>query len=176
MTWYALITNPKCERRADAGLRAANIATFLPQGAIWTKPRRAPDLVCRNRLVMPRYLFISFDGAPRWDVVRRTDGIAGVVGAAGRPLPIAPAPLESLFQRQFVGALNFNAPPRRKRGWKPGHYDRGVKLEIRGGPLEGFIGTVVRPSGKVEVDVEVLLFGGRGTVTRVSLDDVKVAA
>ena len=176
ITWYAVVTNPKCERRAEAGLREAGIATFLPQGAIWTKPRRSPAMVGRPRLAMPRYLFIGDRGDPMfWHAVRSTNGVAGVVGQSGIPLQIKSTTLESIFDRQFTGGLNFNDRPRRKRGWKPGHYERGMRLEIKGGPLTGFIGTVRRSSGKEKVDIEVILFGTT-TATSVRLDDVKIAA
>lgn len=172
MTWHALVTNPKCERRAEAGLRELGITVYIPWGRIWSRPKRAPGVVMRLRPAFPRYIFVKVAAPGDIHSVRDVDGVEGVVSAEYIPLAIPDWQIDRVRKAEAEGLLNFNREP---KTWKGGEYEIGQSLTITGGPFAGFTGRVVRRSTKKGVDLETLLFG-RATVTTVKLDDVKIAA
>ena len=173
MTYYALITNPRCELRAKAGLDALGIETYLPVGRKWSKPRHATSVVMRMRPAYPRYLFIAFPGYDTWQGLPRIDGVSRVVGStACGPYPIPDSQIDRVRALEAAGDLNFNREP---KTWLGGEYAIGELLRLTEGPFAGFTGTVVRSSTKRGVDLELMLFG-RTTVTTAKIDDVRRAA
>lgn len=171
LTWYALVTNPKCERRAEAGLRERGLEVYLPWGRIWSRPKRATGVVMRLRPVFPRYIFI---GCPRgvWPDLSRIDGVEGVIAAQGLPLEIPEWQVLSTWALETNGKLDFNAAPKVSR---KGEYEAGDEVLITGGPFAGFLGVVSQANGEKTVSIETMMFG-RHTVAVTPLDSVRRAA
>lgn len=171
-TWFALITNPKCERRAEAGLNEIGVETYLPWGKIWSRPKRATGVVMRLRPAFARYLFIRFPGHDTWQGLPRIDGVEAVIASQGSPLPIPEWQVLSTWARETNGLLDFNAGPKVSR---KGEYLVGDEVTITAGPFAGFPGRVKRENGEKIVTIETMLFG-RELVAKVPLDQVRKAA
>ncbi len=172
MTWFCLVTNPKCERRAEAGLRELGVTTYQPWGRIWSRPKRATGVVMRLRPVFPRYLFVDLaEGREPWFGIRRCDGVAGVVSAAGAPLRLPEPEVLSIWAMETNSLLDFNADPTVRAG----EYQLGDQVRLTEGPFAGLMGTVRKTDDGREVEVEMLMFN-RHTVTVAKVSNVRRAA
>ena len=172
MTYFALITNPRCELRAKAGLDALGIETYLPVGRKWSKPRHATSVVMRMRPAYPRYLFIAFPGHETWQGLPRIDGVSRVVAPQGVPFPIPDSQIDRVRALEAAGDLNFNREP---RTWKGGEYKKGEMLRTNSGTFQGFVGTVVRDNSAIDVKLHMMLFN-RQVVVTLPIDDVRKVA
>jgi transcription antitermination factor NusG len=84
--WVVIHTNPKCEKRAEAGLMAKGLLAYLPmecierQYGLNTKKKAGGTYVTR-RPMFSRYLFAGIDRSKGQTVddVRSCDGVEGVV-------------------------------------------------------------------------------------------------
>lgn len=177
MTWYALVVNPRCDRRAERKLLLHGLCTYRPEGRSWTKPRHSPHVKARLRAAFPRYLFVGHPerSAPEWGVVRSTDGVAGVVGIGWLPCGIPHEKIEFLRRQEEVGRFNYGFDPNAPRSKAQPKYVPGQVLEIISGPYLGYKTPVVRPARQVDVDVELMIFG-RSTTLTVPLEMVCEAA
>lgn len=174
LTWFALFTNPRCERGVELALIEAGLCAYLPEGRAWTKPRRSPEYVERVRVAFPRYVFVAFpEDRSRWGVVRGTNGVHSVVCQSGAPLRISGERIGDVRAAQDMGALDFNTPPapKREKGW----LQPGAVVTFASGPLEGLTATVRRPSGSKVVEIETWLFG-RSSVSHVPVDVLSIVA
>jgi transcription antitermination factor NusG len=170
MAWYALVCNPKCERRAEAGIEAKGFETYLPWGRIWSRPRRATGVVMRLRPAFARYLFVRCPMG--WPGFREIDGVEGFIGTACGPLEIPEWQVLSTWAMERNGLLDFNSAPKTSR---KGEYAAGDEVMITGGPFAGLTGIVSAGNDERRVSVELMLFG-RHTVAMTPLDSVKRAA
>lgn len=86
LKWYAVQTNPLCERRAEAGLREHGFTVFLPVETKWKRSRSK----ARERVNHPLFTGYLFVGLGPWQSlyhVRQIDGVRGlVVGSSGHPM------------------------------------------------------------------------------------------
>jgi transcription antitermination factor NusG len=87
LAWFAVWTNPRCERRAEAGIEAAGFACYVPTEA--HKVIRRGEAKPVERLPVGRYLFVGLTARdPEFGVVRNVDGVQAFVHAAGNPLRV----------------------------------------------------------------------------------------
>lgn len=172
-TWYVVLTNPKCEERARAGLEALGYATFLPKETVWArvpKHRQKPGQPKRvkvTRPLFPGYLFFGLDkGVHPFEPVRLTDGVYSILMNGG----------------EYVG-MPAGAVDRMMEAEEQGEHDKTIKLaeklaELIGkditvpeGHLAGFVATIRKATEK-GVECEVTHNGKRITV-RLGLETVQ---
>jgi transcription antitermination factor NusG len=117
LTWFVVVCNPKCERRAQLGLRRAGYQTYLP-------PERKYIIRSRTKIetetpFLPRYLFVDLrgygqKGGQDFYKLCGVDGVEAVVRNEGMPMVVQrprategqtsfPQPLSKLRERELAG-------------------------------------------------------------------------
>ena len=146
LIWYAIQTNPRCERRVIDGLREHGFTVFCPMETHWKRGRTKK----RERVDSPLFVGYVFFGLGPWQSIyhaRLIDGVRGLVSVAGAPLEIPPALIYDLQARQAAG--EFDHTPPIKCTYRPGDKAK-VKLD---GPYRDLIGEVLKATegGRVEL-------------------------
>jgi transcription antitermination factor NusG len=140
--WYACYTRARHEKRVQALLVESGMESFLPlvpRTAQWKDRRKVVDWP-----MFPSYVFARI----RADALHRLLGIPGVaevVSADGRPLPIADREIENV--RRFARALRSEPVPVESRPFLA----EGDVVEVIGGPFVGVRGVVVQRRGRRRV-------------------------
>jgi transcription antitermination factor NusG len=146
LTWYAIQTMPKHERKVAGELRLKGLHTFLPlfpSTRKWSDRSRVLDLP-----LFPGYVFVHMSAAPETRIsVLRTGGVTGFVGVRGMGVPIPEnqiAAVESILEKKLVCSpypfLNL-----------------GQRVRIRGGSLEGIEGILTEIKGDLSLVISVEL-------------------
>jgi transcription antitermination factor NusG len=164
-TWYVVLTNPKCEERARAGLDALGYATFLPTETVWArvpKHRQKPDQpkkVKVERPLFPGYLFFGLDkGVHPFEPVRLTDGVYSIIMNAGEYVAMP----EGVVDRMMEAAERGENDKTMKLAEKLAELI-GKEVSVPEGYLTGFVGTIKKATEK-GADCEVIHNGKRITV------------
>lgn len=168
LTWYAVQTNPQCERRAHAGLKGRGFEAFMPVETHWGRSR-AKKRERVNKPLFTGYLFVGLRPNQSLYEVRQQDGVRGwVCGTDGQPVNVGRVPIilpdgnlargpdgkleyynfvYDLRARQAAG--EFDHTPARRSQFGKGDHAR-VTLD---GPYKGLIGEVMRATdeGRVEL-------------------------
>lgn len=172
LDWYLIWTNPKCEARALAGLRAAGIAGYRPMLREVRVHYRSKKRVEVERAMFVRYLFVGVDRELGQSLgpVRMCDGVEGLVSFAedGAALQVPPADLRRVITHEREAA-------RGKRNAAVS-FAIGDKIRIISGPFSGFE-TVVSAyeARKQQLRADVAMLGGVRPV-RVDVDSVRKRA
>jgi transcriptional antiterminator RfaH len=177
LTWFVVICNPKCERRAQLGLRRAGYQTYLPQTKRWVVHARKKEE--RENPLFPRYLFIGLRSDQDFFKMRGVDGVEGVVrDGYGTPAKIpAPEPrdgqetpvhpLARLLEREQAGEFDFTRLPEEGPQYKPGE-----TVRLTAGAFADLQATVTAmlSRGRVEVVVDML---SRGVKVKLSAQELQ---
>ena len=121
MHWYVLRTKPRAERQVDALLAMRGAEHYLPM-------IRSPRNHERMEPLFPGYLFCHLEiPSVQWVEVRSLPGIAYVLNAEGRPIPVPAELVDSVRARV---ELENQATVR-------GRFRQGDRVRILRGPFEG---------------------------------------
>jgi transcriptional antiterminator RfaH len=172
-TWFVVVCNPKCERRAQLGLRRAGYQTYLPQTKRWVVHARKKEE--RENPLFPRYLFLGLrnygrpadEGGQDFYKVRGVDGVEKVVRFDGVPVQIPGAPLARLRERESAGEFDFTRLPELGPQYQPGE-----AVRIATATLSAIQGQVAAMLSKGRVDV-LVEFMGRMTRVQVPATDLQ---
>src|SRR3954470_12878543 len=158
--WYAAQTLHRRERGAELQLEAQGFTSFLPQ--ITRTVRHARQLRTVRTPLFPSYVFVRLDlERDRWRSVNGTYGVARLVMANGRPVPVPKGVVESL-----LGLRDANGVVRLDHSLSIGQ-----RVELIGGPFAQALGDLVRLDGPQRVQILLDIMGGKVQVSvpRVSL-------
>jgi len=148
--WYAVQTKAFSEAGADQQLKAQGFASFLPR--ISKTVRHARKLRTVRAPFFPGYLFVGLDlGRDRWRSVNGTFGVARLVMAGDRPVPVPTGIVEAL--RELVdeaGLIRLD-----------GGLKLGQKIEVVAGPFAQALGELERLDGAGRVRVLLDIMGGK---------------
>lgn len=162
--WYAVMTNIRCEERAEKGLAAKGFRTFLPFERRWVSHARVRKAV--KRPLLSRYLFVETDANKRGFMeIRMTDGVEAVLCNGDVPAPMPGGLVEEFMRRQLSGEFD-------KVEKEP--IPMGARICIVDGPYEDFFATVVGLGKKSGGEILAQLLGKK-TRTRFSLMSVRPA-
>jgi transcriptional antiterminator RfaH len=176
-TWFVVVCNPKCERRAQLGLRRAGYQTYLPQTKRWVVHARTK--VERENPLFPRYLFIGLKPGQDFFKMRGVDGVEGLVrdgyGVPARiPAPepregeeMRAHPLARLLERELAGEFDFTRLP----DLGP-QYRTGEIVRLTAGAFTDLQAQVVSMLSKGRVEV-LLDFMGRETKVQMRATELK---
>jgi len=175
-TWFVVVCNPKCERRAQLGLRRAGYETYLPQTKRWVVHARKKEE--RENPLFPRYLFLGLAPGQDFYRMRGVDGVEGLVRdgygmpvqiPAGRPRDgvVPPHPLARLLERELAGEFDFTRLPELGPQYSPGEV---VRLTV--GAFTDLQAQVVSMLSKGRVEV-LLDFMGRGTKVQMKATELQ---
>lgn len=154
--YYAVRTNPRCERRAQLGLQAEGFGVYLPVETRWRKlPARLYTRAKRENRpkeraehpLMPGYLFVQI--RDEFAKVRAIHGVESLVGINGTPTVIPAGFIEELRRRQEEGEFDHTAPP-------PPTYAKDETIRVKSGQWQGWVGKFMTesPEGRVRMMFE----------------------
>lgn len=194
LQWFAVQTNPLCERKAASGLREHGFTVFLPVETKWKRSTRTKK---RERVDHPLFTGYLFVGLGPWQSlyhVRQIDGVRGLVSRGdGVPVEFGWRPiLDPKTGRMILGedgkpikghlvydlqvrqeAGEFDHTPAVKCTYRPGDKAK-VTLE---GPYRDLIGEVLSATdaGRVELMLNAAL-NWKTTLDSDHLEEVPRAA
>jgi transcriptional antiterminator RfaH len=165
LTWFVVICNPKCERRAQLGLRRAGYQTYLPQTKRWKVVSRQKQEA--EGPLFPRYLFVGIRSDQDFYKMRGVDGVESIVRNDNRPVEIPAFLLGHLLGREQAGEFDFTRLPDVGPQYRPGE-----QVRLSAGAFTDLQAQVVSmlSKGRVEVLVE---FMGRGTKVRMKATELQ---
>lgn len=162
ISWFAVYTNIRCERRAELGLKEAGYQTCYPVLKKWVRRpggRKAPA----ERPLFARYIFVGVD-LQRRDIepIRNVDGVERIVSKDGTPYgapaSIPAAVVSDLRLAMLRGDFDYTAKRRPAVTFAPGTHVR-----VAEGPFEGFVGKVKAADSDKRVEILLELFKRHAT-------------
>ncbi|MDG2570632.1 transcription termination/antitermination NusG family protein [Vibrio parahaemolyticus] len=178
-TWFVVVCNPKCERRAQLGLRRAGYQTYLPVERKYVE--RSRRLVETENPLLPRYLFIGVraygqEGGQDLYKIRGVDGVEKVVRFDGEPLRVHYKRLEFLRGRERDGEFDHIKRAEEEKARKKALRAKcrpGAHVSLLNGAMTGLHAIVqkVQSGGRIEVLIEFL---GGVTRAKLKLDEVEL--
>jgi transcription antitermination factor NusG len=146
LSWYAIYTKPRHEKKVHVLLTEKDIETFLP---LITRKRQWKDR--KKNVEMPlfsSYLFVNFEYKYRFDVLE-TDGVVKIINFNGVPAVVPEWQIESLRQM-----LTFPKTVQLETYIRPGEI-----VEVTEGPMQGMRGTVVtrKNSNRLVLTIEGIM-------------------
>jgi transcriptional antiterminator RfaH len=172
LTWFVVVCNPKCERRAQLGLRRSGYQTYLPVERKYVV-RSRKNVETENPL-LPRYLFLGLrafgqEGGQDLYKLRGIDGVEKVVRFEGEPLTVHYKRLEILRDREREGEFDHIKRAEEEKARKKALRAKcrpGAHVSLLNGAMAGLHAVVqkVQSGGRIEVLIDFL-----GDVTRAKL-------
>lgn len=144
MSWYAVYTKSKHERKVNTHLVQEGIATFLPEMERWSSRKDRRKKIWYP--IFPGYLFINteLDVESRLKVIK-TKGVVRILGHRGIPTVIPEHQIESI-QKAIDSRKNISSFPYLKTG---------QSVRVMSGPLDGVEGIFVSEKGKGKLIISV---------------------
>ncbi|MGH9173064.1 MAG: transcription termination/antitermination NusG family protein, partial [Vicinamibacterales bacterium] len=140
-------------------LERKQIAAFLPTITRWSRWKDRKKKI--DWPLFPGYCFARFDAADRLAVLK-CDGVVTIISANGHPSPIPAIEIDSIRQL-LASELSFDPCPLIKEG---------MLVEVKGGPLRGVVGRLIRKGAHARLVLSVDLIGQAVSV-EVDAADVK---
>lgn len=140
MSWYALYTRPRHEKKVHDQLLEKGVESFLPlqkEKRYWKDRRKVVEMPLFNG-----YVFVNIHLKDRFDALQ-THGVVRLVGFGGEPVSIPDWQIEQL-QRVLAGTESLQP----EEYLKVGDY-----VEISGGPLRGIRGYLRESRGESRVAI-----------------------
>jgi transcription antitermination factor NusG len=189
-TWFVIVCNPKCERRAQLGLRRAGYQTYLPVERKYVV--RSRKKVETENPLLPRYLFVGLKGygeksGQDFYKLRGVDGVESVVRNEGVPMivqqpktregqTVFPQPLSRLRDREIAGDFDHIKREEEEKARRKALRAKcrpGAHVTLTNGAMRGLHAIVqkVQAGGRIEVLINFL---GGVTKARMKLDEVEL--
>lgn len=160
--WFVAQTLHNRENLASLHLAAQNFLPFLPR--FRKTVRHARKLRETTVPVFPSYIFLGIDlQGDRWRAINGTFGVARLLTAGGRPLPVPEGVVESI-----IACLDEGGFVRLEAGLKPGQ-----RVSVLSGPFARTIGVLDRLDGRARVRVLLEIMGA---VVAVAMDSSNLTA
>lgn len=167
--WFVAFTNPRCERRAAAGVGARGITSYLPMRAAWA--RHAGYKTRMEHPLFPRYLFIGVPSLAQLSRLRGVDGIEGILRNGDVPMQV---PVDVIAELNTAHALGKFDATRTRPDQRP-LPQPGAKLNIVDGAFASFP-AIVHAAGLTAGCIEVLVeIFGRRTVVKIPFAHLELA-
>jgi len=144
--------------------------------------------VSSEKRTMPGYVLVQMEMTDdAWGLVKNTPGVTGFVGSRNKPLPLSPAEVDNLLQKEAPvpagapagggggGAPVSGGPGAEQRAKPTAQYEIGETVKVISGPLSDFSGEIAEindDAAKLKVLVSIF---GRETPVEVGYDQVKKA-
>ena len=146
LSWFAIQTRPRYEKKVTAELQEKDIKVFLPLHSAthqWSDRRRVVDIP-----LFPGYVFVRIASFLNSRIsVLRTNGVISFVGVRNTGIPIPDCEIEAV-QAVLEGGFAFASYP---------YLRVGQRVCIRGGCLDGVSGVLEAVNGKQSLVISVNL-------------------
>lgn len=143
LSWYALYTRPRFEKKVADLLEKAGHEVWLPLQTVvrqWSDRKKKVEIP-----LFSSYVFIHTEMSDLYEAVQ-TDGVARTVHFNGAPAVIRDEQIE-LIRKILIGPDAFEVSER--------NYEKGDPVEVVLGPLKGSRGRWVKWKGKKRVSLEL---------------------
>ncbi len=153
MSWFAVYTNPRSEKKAHALLLEKGIDAYLPlQRTLkqWSDRKKWVE-----EPLFRSYLFVNIPPDRYFDVLN-TNGVVRYITFEGKAVPVPSQQIEAV--RMFLESGETGVED-------SGRYLPGQPVEVVKGPLKGLSGELVQLSGRHKVRVEIGAVGQSIMVT-----------
>ena len=157
--WFAVWTRSRHEKHVRDQLAERQVEVFLPTITKWSRWKDRKKKI--DWPLFPGYCFAHFNAADRLPVLK-CDGVVTIVGAEGHPSPIPDYEIEGI-RTLIASELSFDPCPLIKEG---------MLVEVKGGPLRGVVGRLIRKGAHARLVLSVDLIGQAVSV-EVDAADVK---
>ena len=142
-SWF-LISKPQAERRLCGLFSLFDVDAFYPTR---TRTRHIQTLTGRKKVeeeypIVPRYVFATIPGTPRWHVIRSIPFLSHAFGIDGAPVPISKEDVRRMA-RMRNSALEIE-----RAAMEAATIKAGDKVRIIRGPLTDFVLNVDETDGK----------------------------
>ena len=152
--WFVAQTLHHREKLAALHLGAQRFRSFLPR--FRKTVRHARQLREVVAPVFPGYIFLILDPErDRWRSINGTFGVARLVSAHGRPVPVPRGTVEAM-----IAAMDQSGLVRLGGGLTPGQ-----PVRVVAGPFAGGLGVLERLDGRGRVRVLMQIMGGEALFT-----------
>lgn len=141
--WYALYTRSRTEKKVYELLMEKGIETYLP--LLKTLKQWSDRKKWVEEPLFRSYIFIRISERERLDAVR-TNGVVRMITFQGRPVSIPDKQIEAV--RAYINEGE-------ERVGKEVFFERGDRVEVTRGTLQGLQGIMVEAKGKKRVMVEI---------------------
>jgi len=141
--WYALYTKSRTEKKVYQLLREKRIEAYLP--LLKTLKRWSDRKKWVEEPLFRSYIFIRISERERLDAIW-TDGVVRMITFQGRPVSIPDKQIEAV--RAYINEGE-------DRVEKEVQFERGNRVEVTHGTLQGLQGIMVETKGKKRVMVEI---------------------
>lgn len=144
MSWYAVYTKPRHERKINAHLIREGVTTFLPELERWSRRKDRKKKIMYP--IFPGYLFINTELSVenRLKVIK-TRGVVRILGNKGIPTAIPENQIEAI-QRIVDNNKEISPYPYMKTG---------QIVRVMSGPLNGVEGIFISDKGKGKLIISV---------------------
>ena len=158
LSWFAVQTRSRHEKRVRAQLAERNVEHFLP-----TTKRINQWSDRRKEVEVPLFAGYCFARLSRADglAVLRSQGVVRFVGSAGRPEPIPDEEIESL-RKLLNSSSEFVGYP---------YLREGMFVEVIHGPLQGVQGRLIREARNARLVLSITLIQ-RAVAIEINADHV----
>lgn len=161
LSWFAVHTRSRCEKKVSMQLGEKQINSFLPtvkEVRLWSDRRKIIE-----QPLFPGYVFVRIPSEDKTRVsVLRTNGVVGFVGIQGQGIPIPDHEIENI-QTLLSSSVPFEPYPFLRIG---------QRVRIRGGYLDGIEGILTAKNSDRSVVISVDLIQ-RSLAVRVSGFDLE---
>lgn len=148
--WFAVMTNPQCELRAERELAQRGFRVFLPKLRKWVSHARVRKAVFRP--LLPRYLFVEVDH-PRqsFGEVKLCNGVETILHNGGVPQVVHRSFVEEFLTRYLAGEWDYvRQEPCRVMGagWRENPpLPVGARVRVMDGKFDGLLATLTSVRG-----------------------------
>ncbi len=146
LSWFAIHTRSKCEKKVATLLCGIQINHFLPivkEVRFWSDRRKVID-----QPLFPGYVFVRIPCEDKTRIsVLRTDGVVGFVGIRGQGIPIPDTEIENI-QTLLSSRVQVEPYPFLRVG---------QKVRIRGGCMDGIEGILTAKNSEQCVVISINL-------------------
>ena len=154
-SWYAIHVRPNCESLSASSLGEKGYGVFNPTYKQRVLRRKRPVEV--DTPLFKGYIFCRFNQDADSKILTSL-GVRGIVGVAGKPVPIEEREMWSINVITCSGVV--------REPWR--HMERGSRVRIESGSLRGVEGTIMSDACSRRLVVAIALLNRSVAVT---LDD-----
>lgn len=183
MTWYVIRLGAGATRKSKRGtddeilmgvtvveraLMDAGFEPYLPRLRLERRHHRLKKIIVKSLPMFTGYAFVDVgDGQIRWRDLVDCDGVAGVLGYDGTPMPVATESVEAIRAAEIAMVFDDTREARIARGQEGKNkretarkrYRQGMVVRPTKGPFEGFNGFVEDVTGQGLIKVAIEIFG-----------------
>jgi transcription termination/antitermination protein NusG len=157
--WFAIWTRSRHEKMVRDQLAQKDIEVFLPTITRWSRWKDRKKKI--DWPLFPGYCFARFDARAPLPILK-CEGVVTIVGTDGLPSPIPEIEIDSI-RLLIESELSYDPCPLIKEG---------MMVEVKGGPLKGVVGRLIRKGAHARLVLSVDLIGQAVSV-EVDAADVK---